>query len=96
MALQRVLARFTPERRITVEPRRIRIEDMFTALRLLLAERQQTTFEEAVAGRTLTEVIVIFLAVLELVRLSEVRVRQLDDSTIVLQATDNLTVPESG
>lgn len=95
LALQRVLARFTPERRIMVEPQRIRIEDMFAALRRLLVQQRQTTFEEAVAGRTLTEVIVIFLALLELVRLGEVRVRQLDDSTIVLQATENLPPPDS-
>lgn len=91
MALQRVLARLAPERRITVEPRRIRIEDMFAALRRLLAGRRQATFEEAVAGRTLTEVIVIFLALLELVRLGEVRVRQHDDDTIVLQAVETGT-----
>jgi len=85
-ALQRVLARLGPRPRVTIEPRRVRIEDMLAGLRRLLADRRALTFEEAVTGQTLTEVIVMFLAVLELVRLGEVRVRQAAEfDTIVLE-----------
>jgi segregation and condensation protein A len=85
-ALQRVLTRLGPEKRVTIEPRPVRIEDKLAALRMLLAQRRVVTFEEAVSGQTLTEVIVMFLAVLELVRLGEVWVRQSAEfDTILLE-----------
>lgn len=79
-ALQRVLARLEPEKRVTIEPRRVRIEDKLADLRRMLAVRRTVTFEEAVCGQTLTEIVVLFLAVLELVRLGELRVRQEEGS----------------
>lgn len=75
-ALRRVLARLAPERVAQIAPPRIRLEDKIEALRALVAERRSLDFEEAVAGSTITEVIVMFIAVLELVRLGELLVRQ--------------------
>jgi len=76
VAFRRVLARLTPTLPIQLGPRPVRIEDKLAWLRQLLAEQHAIEFEQAVTGLTLTEVIVIFIAVLELVRLGEVRVRQ--------------------
>jgi len=75
-AFKRVLARLQPEKPLPVEPWRIRVEDRIEALRRLLRERGALAFEEAVFGSTLAEVIVMFIAVLELIRLGELSVRQ--------------------
>lgn len=75
-ALRRVLARVTPARVATIAPPRVRLEDKIAALRALVRERGALAFEEAVTGSSLTEVIVMFIAVLELVRLGELRVIQ--------------------
>ncbi len=75
-ALQRVLARLTPEPVARLAPLKLRIEDRIAALRQLVRTRGAVAFEEAVSGRTIAEVIVMFIAVLELVRLGELRVRQ--------------------
>ncbi|MEO0086329.1 MAG: segregation/condensation protein A [candidate division WOR-3 bacterium] len=75
-AFKRVLSRLQPEKPATVEPRRIRVEDHIEALRRLTRERGTIAFDEAVTGSTLAEVIVMFIAVLELIRLGELSVRQ--------------------
>lgn len=75
-ALKRVLARLEPPRKAEIAPPSVRLGDRIAALRRLLRERGGLDFEEAVTGDTLAEVIVTFIAVLELVRLGEVRVRQ--------------------
>lgn len=75
-ALKRVLSRLAPERIATIAPPKVRLEDKIAALRALVRERGSLAFEEAVTGSTVTEVIVMFIAVLELVRLGELRVRQ--------------------
>ncbi len=75
-ALQRVLARLAPEPVARLAPLRLRLEDRIAALRELVRSRGAVEFEEAVGGQTVAEVIVMFIAVLELVRLGELRVRQ--------------------
>ncbi len=75
-ALQRVLSRLEPEPVVRLAPRRLRLEDRIADLRELVRTRGAVGFDEAVSGRTVAEVIVMFIAVLELVRLGEVRVRQ--------------------
>ncbi|MCX7733066.1 MAG: segregation/condensation protein A [candidate division WOR-3 bacterium] len=78
-AFSRLLARLKPEPRLTITPREIRIEDKIEGLRQLLEERAVVEFEEAVSGATLGEIVVTFLALLELVRLGEVRVEQQEE-----------------
>ena len=70
------MSRLAPERIATIAPPKVRLEDKIAALRALVRERGSLAFEEAVTGSTVTEVIVMFIAVLELVRLGELRVRQ--------------------
>jgi segregation and condensation protein A len=78
-AFSRLLAKMKPQPRLTITPREIRIEDKIATLRLLLSKRSVVNFEEAVTGATLTELIVTFLALLELVRLGEIQVEQTEE-----------------
>jgi len=75
-AFKRVLAKLTPDRVAQIAPPKVRLEDKLADLRRLIRERKSVDFEEVVTGNTLSEVIVLFIAVLELVRLGELRVRQ--------------------
>ena len=75
-ALKRVLAKLTPERVAQIAPPKVRLEDKIADLRRIMRERKSVDFEEVVTGTTVAEVIVVFIAVLELVRLGELRVRQ--------------------
>jgi segregation and condensation protein A len=75
-ALKRVLSKLTPERVAQIAPPKVRLEDKLADLRRIIRERKSVSFEEVVTGTTVSEVIVLFIAVLELVRLGELRVRQ--------------------
>jgi len=75
-ALKRVLAKLTPERVAQIAPPKVRLEDKLADLRRIIRERKSVDFEEVVTGTTVAEVIILFIAVLELVRLGELRVRQ--------------------
>jgi segregation and condensation protein A len=75
-ALKRVLSKLTPERAAQIAPPKVRLEDKIADLRRIIRERKSVDFEEVVTGTTVAEVIVLFIAVLELVRLGELRVRQ--------------------
>ena len=75
-ALKRVLAKLTPERVAQIAPPKFRLEDKIADLRRIIREHKSVDFEEVVTGTTVAEVIVMFIAVLELVRLGELRVRQ--------------------
>lgn len=77
-AFSRLLARLKPTPTVTIEPQRIKVSDKIAVLRNLLKAKERLAFEEAVTGATLTEIIVTFLALLELVRLGEVKVVQTD------------------
>jgi segregation and condensation protein A len=86
-ALKRVLAKLAPERVAQIAPPKVRLEDKLAELRRILRERGSVDFEEVVTGTTVAEVIVMFIAVLELVRLGELRVRQSAEfGTIRLEA----------
>jgi segregation and condensation protein A len=78
-AFSRLLARMAPAPAVTITPQEIKIEDKIEHLRLLLRQKDRVSFEEAVTGASLIELIVTFLALLELVRLGEVRVEQKDE-----------------
>lgn len=76
-ALQTVLARVPPERFLEITPDTITIQDRMTAILETLGRQESVTFSalfEGVASRLV--IIVTFLALLELVRLSLVRVFQ--------------------
>jgi segregation and condensation protein A len=75
-AFKRVLSKLTPERAAQIAPPKVRLEDKLADLRRIIRERKSVDFEDVVAGTTVSEVIVLFIAVLELVRLGELRVRQ--------------------
>ncbi|MEO0005153.1 MAG: segregation/condensation protein A, partial [candidate division WOR-3 bacterium] len=78
-AFSRILARLKTEPVVTITPQAVKIEDKIERLRLLLKEKGVVDFEVAVSGATLTELIVTFLALLELVRLGEVKVEQSEE-----------------
>ncbi|MBN2538344.1 segregation/condensation protein A [candidate division WOR-3 bacterium] len=88
-AFRRVLENIKPGRLHEVAPRKVRFEDKLDDLRRLLRARRRVRFEEAVSGSSLTELIVMFIAVLELTRLGELRVSQDDQfGTIILELAD--------
>jgi len=88
--LVKVLARLLQEKQAetpTILRRAVRLEDMLARLRGLLSEQPEVSFRSAIqAAESLEEVIVGFLAVLELVRVGEARVRQeaLFDDIIII------------
>ena len=95
-ALKRVLSRLAPEPSVIVKTPRIRVEDKIAALRRLVRARGFVDFEEAVSGQSVSEVIVMFIAVLELVRLGELRVRQAEEfGAIRLEAREPAPVAAS-
>jgi len=75
-AFRRVLAKLSADRIVEVAPRKVRLEDKLEQLRCLIRSQGRVVFEEAFDCRSLTELIIMFIAVLELVRLGEIRVRQ--------------------
>lgn len=76
-ALSRVLARWEPPPPGVVEAAPITLEERMDYLRALVAREGRASFEGALgASSTRLELIVTFLAVLELVRLREVLLRQ--------------------
>lgn len=77
-AFRRLLARVRTEKVVEVAPARVRFEDKLAELRGLLRRLGRLSFEKAVGGGSITELIVMFVAVLELVRLNEIMVVQLD------------------
>jgi len=84
-AFRHLLENVKPERLHEVGPRKVKFEDKIAGLRRLIREKGRVKFEEAISGGSLTEIIVLFIAVLELVRLNEIRVSQDEQfGTIVL------------
>lgn len=75
-AFRRLLSKLRPERLVEVAPAKIRFEDKLAELQALLRTRGALDFEEALSGDNITEIIVLFICVLELVRLGEIRIRQ--------------------
>ncbi|MFO7638214.1 MAG: segregation/condensation protein A [bacterium] len=75
-AFRRLLTRVRTERLVEVAPVKIRFEDKLAELRGLIRRRGRLAFEAAVGGNSITEIIVMFIAVLELVRTGEITVAQ--------------------
>ncbi len=93
-ALKRVLAKLAPERVAQIAPPKVRLEDKISDLRRIMRERRSAGFEEVVTGTTVAEIIVLFIAVLELVRLGELRVRQETEfGAIRLEMRESGTTP---
>lgn len=96
-AFRRLLERAKPDRVVEVAPRKIRFEDILADLRRLLRRKGRVAFEDALKGGTITELVVMFIAVLELVRLNEITIAQEEQfGTIALVArTDPAPEPEA-
>ena len=80
-AFQTVVSRLSPNDDFVVERVQLRIEERLVKLRALLAEQRVIDFIEYLSTMTtISEVIITFLAALELARLGELRVSQ-DEAT---------------
>ncbi len=75
-AFRRLLEKIKPGPMPEVAPRKIRFEDKLEELRQLIHNHGTIDFEQALSSSTLTELVVMFIALLELVRLGEIRIRQ--------------------
>jgi len=72
-----VLAKLAPKESLKIEPRKIRIEEKLEFLRSLIYEKKQIDFVEVIKDCIdVGEVIAIFFATLELIRLGEITVKQ--------------------
>jgi len=97
-AFQRILSRIKPGPVVEVAPRKIRFETKLDELRQLIRREGSLGFEEALSADTVTEVIVMFIAVLELVRLGEINVtqdRQFGAIILELRAEPGRSGPDS-
>ena len=76
-AFQQVLDRLPPADRVTVEFEQVSLSDKLDQLRVMLSRQPQLNFSALFAhARTRLEAVVTFLALLELIRIGEARVRQ--------------------
>ncbi|MFH1980577.1 MAG: segregation/condensation protein A [Pseudomonadota bacterium] len=83
-AFQRILERMAPDHRVDMTTERVTVKDRINGLIDLLEERGSITFEELFQGEfTRSDVIVTFLAVLEMVKLQLIRVAQHIQSGII-------------
>lgn len=83
-AFQRILERMAPNHRVDMTTERISVKDRINGLIDLLEERGSITFEELFHGDvTRSDVIVTFLAILEMVKLQLIRVAQHIQSGII-------------
>ena len=72
-----VLAKLAPKESLKIEPRKIKIEEKLSFLRSLIQEKKEIDFIEVVKDcQQVEEVISLFLATLELIRLGEITVKQ--------------------
>jgi segregation and condensation protein A len=83
-AFQRVLNRLAPEQRVTLTADRISVKDRITEIIDVLEEKGSITFDELFAPDShRAEIIVTFLAILEMVKLSLVHAMQHTPSGII-------------
>ena len=76
-AFREVLERTQETASLTVVPERVRVEDRINEMAALLAERREVYFDELfLADATRAEIVLSFLALLELVRLRMLRIVQ--------------------
>ena len=97
-AFQRILSRIKPGPMVEIAPSKIRFKTKLAELRRLIRSRGSVDFEEALSADTVTEVIVMFIAVLELVRLGEINVsqdRQFGKITLELRSKPGRSGPSS-
>lgn len=95
-AFQRILSRIKPGPTVEVAPRKIRFETKLAELRQLIRRKGSLDFDEALSADTVTEVIVMFIAVLELVRLGEINIsqdRQFGTITLELRTGPERSLP---
>lgn len=72
-----VLAKIAPKGSLKIEPRKIRIEEKIEFLRSVLTEKKEIDFIEVIKDCIeIGEVIALFFATLELIRLGEITVKQ--------------------
>jgi segregation and condensation protein A len=77
-AFQKVLEKNIPKASLEIAVPEIKLEDKLDELRRLFAEKVKIGFNDiAEQARTITEIIIMFIALLELIRLGEIRVRQI-------------------
>ncbi|MBS4014912.1 MAG: segregation/condensation protein A [Candidatus Latescibacteria bacterium] len=86
-AFQKILEKNVPKPGLEIVATEIKLEDKLIELRSLITEKTRISFDEIVTQtRTLIEIIIVFIALLELVRMGEIRVRQnAEFSTIILE-----------
>jgi segregation and condensation protein A len=78
-AMRRVMEALPKTDRVTIEPDALSVTQRIAELLELLAPGEEVPFEELFRGsREVADVVVTFLAILELVRLRLLRVRQVD------------------
>lgn len=76
-AFQKVLEKNLPKATLEITVPEIKLEDKLAELRVAFAEKLKIGFNEiAEQNRTITEIIILFIALLELIRLGEIRVKQ--------------------
>ncbi|MEO0076726.1 MAG: segregation/condensation protein A [candidate division WOR-3 bacterium] len=76
-AFRKILERKIPKASLEIPVPEIKLEDKLTELRQLLIQKVKFNFNEIVSqSKSILEVIVMFIALLELIRLGEVIVRQ--------------------
>jgi segregation and condensation protein A len=93
-AFQKILEKNVPKPSLEIVAPEIKLEDKLIELRSLITEKTRISFDEIVTQtRTLIEIIIVFIALLELVRMGEIKVKQNTEfSTIILEK--NLTKTE--
>jgi segregation and condensation protein A len=76
-AFQKVLEKNLPKATLEITVPEMKLEDKLAELRVAFAEKLKIGFNEiAEQNRTITEIIILFIALLELIRLGEIRVKQ--------------------
>ena len=76
-AFQKILAKNIPKASLEITVPEVTLEDKLVELRKFFAEKLKVGFYEiAEQARTITEIIIMFIAILELIRLGEIRVKQ--------------------
>ena len=83
-AFQRILERMAPDHRVDMTTERVSVKDRINELIDLLEARGSITFEELFQGDfTRSDVVVTFLAILEMVKLQLIRVAQHMQSGVI-------------
>ncbi len=91
-----VLAKLAPKTSLKIEPRTIKIEEKLEFLRLLIQKEGELDFVAVVKGcQEIGEVIALFFATLELIRLGEIMVKQEQEFGTIKLILKASLIPES-